>query len=189
MFVSPFQLSPETLQTVLADFEKAFALDGTCVDALLGKAYVQGLMMTPDATRETLEKALEIAPNDPRILDMLEALIEAGDSEDDEDDDEDLANLSPEELKKRLDNGDIVLVGDDDDGDLGEIGGGADVSKLISKDGVMSKRFREILDEIFERFSDAASKESRLWTEEALDKFHQTVNGKPIAKGSFIREQ
>lgn len=119
---------------------------------------------------------------------MLEALLDA---EADDDDDDAAVDLSPEELKQRLDSGDMVLLTDNDLGDdavpedIGEIGGGADVSHLISKDGVMSKRFREILEEIFERFADPAHKEARLWSESALDAFHRAVNGTPISPCTF----
>lgn len=176
------QLTPDTLKDLLTQFESAFTLDQKCVDALLGKAYVQGLLFTPEETRTTLEKALEVAPNDPRVLDMLEALLE----QEDEDESFYAADASAKDLKDRLDNGDMVLLGsDDDDENIGEIGGGADVSKLIAKDGVMTNRFREVLQEIFDRFSDDEHKKLQLWSDDALDAFHKAVNGTPIQPGTL----
>jgi hypothetical protein len=59
-----------------------------------------------------------------------------------------------------------------------------DISKLITVKGKLTRRFTEVLNEIYERFN-AAHGAQGVWTDAALDEFHKVTNNSPISKDSL----
>lgn len=75
-------LNEENLQDALKMFEEALKMTSKHMDALLGKAYVQGELGLTEQATETLLQALSIEPRDIRVQTMLAEVGEFADEDD-----------------------------------------------------------------------------------------------------------
>lgn len=137
-------LNKDKLNEALDRFEEALKMTTTHMDALLGKAYVQGELGRTDAATQTLFKALQVDSKDVRVHNMLGEM------------------------------GDFI----DDALDIEMI------EKFMDEKGVPTDAFKTALTEIFEKFAVEDGSGGRALTKASMNKFHDTVNGGPLAPAS-----
>lgn len=75
------ELTEDKLQDALKRFEEALKMTSNHMDALLGKAYVQGELGNAEEAAKTLMLAGEVDPRDVRVMTMLQEMGDFGDDD------------------------------------------------------------------------------------------------------------